>query len=1210
MFRSMKPSVFLIIVFTIYLILPLLQTSVTCDPLVDRQTGSSKDSSFSLDSDPISVDGQGYDWSYSMLHALDPQGDHRAYHGDYYDSRDIVAWYYAVGADYVYFRIDFLDLAYGAETASNPDNGFIDALNIYLMIGWDGAPSYQEWVPDYVKDYDGDGVHLADYCWVLALAIYDGGNYRVYRTDWSYWDQSNLTLLIAYSSQWDFIEIGVPKWVLEMHGWSDTKTVWAKIATVWVDTNGNNWLFDAAPNSIADDTPGQDNQWSGALFSDQYTGTCKLVLLHHGNQHLTDNRALNPPDTANSYGFILWVHEDVSRLAGRPIPVMFHMSGTLLASYVWWDYGFVDYMRRLVKEGIAVPVGGMWAEYITAYFYDNFNALSAKLAQDYYYHIFGYRPITAWIPERTWDDERTGIVWTLSKYYKAVVLDGNTHHDDWSPDTNSLKPHKYDTSKTGGRPLYVFFIHWETQQTLLNTWDGGLNKDLRILYLNYAMNPDQQQVFVYADDWEKAAGIAGWPTDPHNYENTVRWIAQHPWIQVTTIDEIVSWIESGSWTPVEGYYCGYDTYSYLKSWVNDYPYDDRRAYDGWYWGTSSEEAFNKLGSNEPGYQLTDNIGPLGDIWWEGTTIYKLLAPGQGLDNCPRNEFWKLAVYTLDAMLYETAWHEENDWDGDGLQDCPGWGRAQWAHLRLVNVLFIAAKWLDDVRKGLVTTPNVSIGDYDWDGLEEAIMYNDRLFIFIDRRGGAIPYVFVYDNDTDYAWMAVGAPMVYWGTEEYEKWWGASQVGLFVDDYFDLTGENYYWREYVINEIFHNESIAYVVLRSPDVNNDGRYDIVKKYVIEMGSSVLFVDYYIQVGGSLYIASALSMDPLSTLIKGQGILEPINQPVGTYEFGYINHDTSVKAAIKPLKAMAFTGTSDWATYTLQYVFKLKTYSYGAGDYYLASAKASFSTIEQVRRIDASPSDWNTSLLPSNENSYCYGSGEFVWRDKVGDEITYFYNPDPNVDLVELRITSDDNYLYMLLVFNNLTISTGDGAPLIEIAIDYISGTGETSLASFIDYSVKSDHAWERLVVSTLGSRHDIDGDGRYELLVYDSNWYQVGGLGDDAAVSTTTNSIELRVSWRTLGIDNPDNITLNIAVVIARSTPEDFAWDIPGEPDVLDTVSYTSTVDEVSDGVQDYVLPVQFSGILPQPVPEETMYTWITVAIALALSLLLYRLRNRQ
>ncbi len=1154
--------------------------------------------------EPIVVDGEGYEWSHATCHALDPAGDHRSYLGDYYDSRDIVAYYYAEGADYVFFRIDFLDLAYGAETAGNPDNGFIDALNIYIMMGWDGAPAYQEWVPDYVKDYDGDGVHLADYHWVLAIAIYDGGSYRVYRPDWSFWDQSNLTLSIAYSAQWDFVEIAVPKNILEEYGWSSGTRIWAKIATTWVDTSWNNWLFDAVPNSITDGQSGQPSQWSGAVFSDASVGTAKLVLLHHGNQHLADNRALNPPDSANSYGFILWVHEDVSRKAGRPIPVMFHMSGTLLASYVWWDPGFVDYMRRLVKEGVAVPVGGMWAEYITAYFYDNFNAPSAKLAQDYYYQVFGYRPVTAWVPERTWDDDRTGIAWTLSKYYKAVVLDGNTHHDDWSPSTNSLKPHKYDTSRTGGRPLYVFFIHWDTQQRFLDNTDGGLLKDLRVLYLNYAMNPDQQQVFIYADDWEKAAGIAGWPIDPHRYENSVRWVAQHPWIQVTTIDEIVSWIESGSWSTVDGYYCGYDTYSYLKGWVNDYPYDYRRAYDGWYWGTSSEESFAWLGSGDPGYQLPDTTMPMVDVFGytqyngsaNNTVLYRLLAPGGAFDRAPRNEFWGLAVYTLNAMLYETAWHEENDWDGDGLQDAPGWGRAQWNHARLANVILLAAEWLDEARKGLVDQPVVRIGDWDWDGVDEAIMYSDRVFLFIDQRGGAAAYVFIYDPLSDHGYMAVGAPMVYWGTTESDLWWGSSHVGLYVDEYYEATNTTYHWRDYAFSVESVNSTTAVLRAESPDVDRDGSPDITKYYIVDLGANGFRVEYG-ALSGRLYVAGAISLDPVTTMVRGQGVLEPINEPVGVKEFGYRNLDTGVYFTVRPVARSIYTGTSNWLTYTLQKTFKLVIYP---GSAINAVIEARFGGYAGKRIVDGSRSDW-VGEEPPVENSFWYSHGEAVWRDAVGDEYRYFASPDPSVDIVSVHVTSDEEYLYILIVFRNLTVPTGDGAPLIQVPIALANETiGVTGLAGMVDYSVAPDKPWTRLIVVPLGSGNDPDMDNRYELIVYDTNWSNVASLGDEAAVNATANTVELRVSWETLGM-KPVLNTTRLAVIVAHATTSDIAWDIPGEPDILDTTSPSPTRDETGDGTQDYFIYIAYND-LPEPIPEPTPLYYV-IGLVTAFYLLL-------
>jgi len=158
----------------------------------------------------IRIDGVGFDWSYPTCHALDYGGDLIESTTLWADSRDILAWYYAVGLDYVYLRLDFLDLAYGAEVSSYNSVG--DALNIYILLGWVNAPGYQAWVPDYVK-YQGYGVYLPDYHWVIAIAIYDSENYRVYRYDWEVLLE-NTGLLIAFNSQWDLVEIAIPTSIL------------------------------------------------------------------------------------------------------------------------------------------------------------------------------------------------------------------------------------------------------------------------------------------------------------------------------------------------------------------------------------------------------------------------------------------------------------------------------------------------------------------------------------------------------------------------------------------------------------------------------------------------------------------------------------------------------------------------------------------------------------------------------------------------------------------------------------------------------------------------------------------------------------------------------------------------------------------------------------------------------------------------------------
>ncbi|MEM1661624.1 MAG: glycoside hydrolase [Desulfurococcaceae archaeon] len=883
----------------------------------------------SLTREPITVDGLGYEWVYDNVFVLDSHNDLVDTNSFYYTSRDVIAAYYAVGSSWVFLRLDFFDLAYGAEVASR--GSVSDALNIYILMGWSGAPGYQAWLPDYIQ-WNGKGIRLADYHWVLALAIYDSSRYRVYDYNWNIRLQ-NSGLQISFNSQWDLIEIGVPTSLLSNYGWTPTTTVWFRIVTTIV-YGSTSVLADMIPNSVLVDR-GTYYEWSGAVLSNNRVGTAKVIILHHGNQHLTDNRGLNPPNSRNSYRYILTIHEQVSDLARRPIPVSIHISGTLLASWLWWEPDMIRYVRTLLSKNYVGLVGGVWAEYITAYFQDYFNSNSAYIKQYYYQFIFGYTPRTAWIPERTWDDDRTGIASSISRYYRAVILDGRDHHDNWHGGNDHTKPHRYDTRRTGGRTLYVFFIDWDMQQLLLANTDGGLHIDLRARILSFARSSDQQHVLIYADDWEKAAGIADWdPGGVFRYENSIRWIAQRPWIQVITPDTLVSWLDSGSWTPVNGYYCGYDTYYYLKTWVQGYPYDYRRAYDGWYWGTNQEESFAALGASSvviggstvPGRLMPDTIYPLGDVFgytsYQGspsnTILYRLLRAGGILDSAPRNEIWWLALITANSMLYETAWHHEDDPNGDGRQDTAYWGRWVWNHVRWVNVLVEAAKWLDNVRKGLVSgTATYIIGDFDWDGKNEVIVYNNRIWFIVDDKGGGIPYVFRYNPTNNVVYMGVGAPAVFW-TIENDRWYGFGHWGLFVDDYYAVTGKNYYDKSYSLSATRDSVNRRVIVYATPpDLNNDGRADFTKRFTLSDNSVTIYV--YYQTAGTLYVSTGLSVDFFTNLFYGD-VLQRVNSPTGTSTFGYRNTVSRAYVYIVPYSRIQWTGTQDLVRETFQYRAKL--------------------------------------------------------------------------------------------------------------------------------------------------------------------------------------------------------------------------------------------------------------------------------------------------
>lgn len=873
----------------------------------------------------ISVDGLGYDWSYESVDALDGLDDDVKYNSFYEDSRDVMAVYYAADSGGAYWRVDLLDLAYGAETASGDNVN--DALDLYILIGWANAPGYQGWLPDYTLNASGNGIYIPDmnYQWVLAVCIYDTGNFKVMDYNWNtVANQSTGTVSVALNNEWDIVEVGVSASVLQEYGWSQTTQVWYRVYTTW-SGSGHKWIDDPVPD---DDNGFSDGEWNTRpVFSTDNVGTAKLAFVHHGNQALTDNRALNNPNSKNSYGYILWVHEDVSRLAGRTIPVGIHMSGTLASSFAWWDMGFIDYIKSLISEGVVEVIGGVWAEHITAYFDDSINRPSIQYYSHFAQELFGVTPNVAWIPERTWDDERTGIALTLvNSGIKGVILDGNTHHDDWASDNDHYIPHRYDLSKTGGANLWVFFIDWDMQQKVLSTTDGGANIDLRRKWLWFAREGPQNHVLLYADDWEKAAGVAGWDTgNPDRYEETIRWIAQHPWIQVVKLSDVINWLESGSWGYADGFYCGYDTYQYIKGWVNDYPYDYRRAYDGWYWGTSTEESYANLGpSSTP--QLRENIKRLGDIWTSGTVIGDLY---NGLQSAPDNDMKRMALITFWSMLHETAWHDESDWDNDGLQDVSGWEMAYAQRIRYANVFLEAADWLNSRSSG------VKVEDIDWDGVDEVVLHSDRVYAVIDLRGGAVPWLIAVDGSGN-PYQLVGPTMDYYTGDccRDDAWNGdTGHVGLFDDKWLSTLSKDYSYDVYVVNDYgVDGSGCPYVNISSPDGV------ITKVFRVCGGSDALEADYKInsskivELGGSLptdlYIRFSASPDVEDLLIHGDDVSYNETYGPGVPYVDFTNPSQRLGKdvhliidATSPPEGASVSNVRNYQKWTLKYVWEFK-------------------------------------------------------------------------------------------------------------------------------------------------------------------------------------------------------------------------------------------------------------------------------------------------
>ena len=237
-----------------------------------------------------------------------------------------------------------------------------------------------------------------------------------------------------------------------------------------------------------------------------------------------------------------------------------------------------------------------------------------------------------------------------------------------------------------------------------------------------------------------------------------------------------------------------------------------------------------------------------------------------------------------------------------------------------------------------------------------------------------------------------------------------------------------------------------------------------------------------------------------------------------------------------------------------------------------------------VDGDPSDW-FGVLPANINTGhidrdATGRGEFIWLDPPNDERTDFFGrPDPAVDLLSVRITADDTFIYFLFEFMNTLPPMGDGAPMISIGVDLdgVPGSGQIFFTGFADTSVNPAAAWEFMIQTSFGS-------GLPAPHVYDMGFTDNASPGTLHAISPT--HVEMAVKWEDLGFPigafPTDPVKFTIATF--HSDPMDNTWDLggPAISDALDAVSnygdpslaVRNTWDEVNDQVIDYHFELWF------------------------------------
>lgn len=856
------------------------------------------------------------DWTHADLRALDdasPADPMHLFNDGQDASRDLVAFYFRDEGANVYFRADFFDLALGAE------NGGLD---LYLAI--DAAGGGQVWLPDFLDCQ-------TDRPWELCLSIYSSGtvqgtNYRLY--DATFNQVANAYLGSSFHSQIDAVEFGIRRQALLDAGWNGTSPLGFQVFTARdlseTTCTGGGRSSDITDAIVDDDRGCSDGTLNGAIASNVAAGRVFWASIAHGNQSVNKSSDIaahiyDPPATTGIPGGTGFQRTLDTHAIFR-VPINLHPSGTLTIACNWARRpggaadpqdgpAFLARIRDFVDaDQSQTPgslLGGVLAEHILPYFEGPVNAASFAATDALNQAVYGVSAAEArvlHVPERVIRSLPTGLAPLdgltfedlLATPYVATYLDEVTHLHHWFYGGETCQPdqaYRHKLHRING--VYCFMINDREDQGKFGNHDGGAVLDTRRSLLEKALYGDASQFVVVFDDWEALAGKSFDPVNgssipnnnPNQYHNTVRWIANHPWVQVANLADLLGLaladparfvVDHGTRTDLS-----LQTYEYLKHSSED-------SYHNWYYN----EAGGVAGNEQSFYDLVPVVtGPQGDYRARGATPAQdgpplpsgmphgdlntpgtlLYATWAALQAAPAGKLRTLGEHAYLAMIYETAWHEE-DQVGYADSDCYGswlapdatWdGVNTWAlrlqnHVRGAGMYAAAAAWADSVRAGLHGPGIVQRAvDLDFDGEAEYVLRNDRVWAAFERYGGRCVLAAAYDSVAQDAEVVIGAPYTNPSAPGEEESVGAAANRC--SGFKDMNGGVYADVPYVVTPVQEGWRFA-----SPD----GK--VVKIFNLKQDEAEIFVAYEETVAGPLYVRIGLSPNPLDLATNGHANL----------------------------------------------------------------------------------------------------------------------------------------------------------------------------------------------------------------------------------------------------------------------------------------------------------------------------------------------------
>lgn len=819
-------------------------------------------------------------------------------------SRDIIAFYARDGGNQdgkFYFRLDFYDLQAYAEE---------QALDIYIVMDFGTPNSGEKTLPDDVDT-------ITEMRWEAVVAGYQSGKGAVF-VDTDNGNNStvfgqNLTefgverrdqtagngfIDSHYNSQLDAVEISISRQALFDAGWNglNAETINYQVFVTKDGTcNGCNsgkpgagdlggrtdirdtMLDDYLAEDFSEAQGGIDSTLRSWIPGGQKAGRAKVAMIAHANQ------AIQPGSTIhslinNNQGAGYYRQLDIHQLYQQPLNL--HITPTLASAIEWaavdpaanmpWMNGptFNDWIATLIQTNIVRLLASTFSDNMLPYFTPDFVMDNERLAREYLETIYEttFTSNTVfWTPERLIDADVLGKIKQMG--YRSTVLDQMEHLFKWYGRSSALGTRGFQINRISG--VDTFAINNGASDFRFDNDDNGLSMALRRLY-NRKGRSDQDQVTVLFSNWEDFAN----KVTADAYDVNMRWIANHPWIELVTLEDILTGqVDINGDGNGDSWYAenrGTLSPSVVKLSHDYINYSSQLNYDNWYLGSSKEEGLlNRIFDIRPGVPMPKAYGML---YTQGIATDSWSAVKSIIDT----NLGKLARSSIHASTFQTAFHNQPNIDlrkfsngeyinpdssSNSLAAFAGMAQAQTRHAAVYKRV---DTWLSSAAS--LTNVQVDLADVDLDGENEYLLFNNRMLAIMERSGGRLVGAWVRDTANGRVYQTIGNTVAYSGswtedegsynvetngtvvahrTSALKDWWAGTTT--YVNNLYTFTNWTNGWRI---------------------TSADGK--IQKTITLGAGQNQFQVSYNVDPslnGGVLYVRNGLSPNLYDLLKHGQ-------------------------------------------------------------------------------------------------------------------------------------------------------------------------------------------------------------------------------------------------------------------------------------------------------------------------------------------------------